>query len=979
MLLNAHSTFSLRYGTLSVESLVSAAVDHGFEALALTDINNTSACMDFVAECGRRGVKPLVGIEFRNGNELLYIGLARNAAGFGELNAFLTRHNHAQQSLPQRAPAFDQALVIYPLSRAPHDLTENEWVGVRPGEVNALHTSVWRDRQDRLVMLHTVTFADKTGWNLHRLLRAVSGNTLLSKLTTEEVAPPDEVFVNIDQALGHYRRWPRIISNTFRLVEECNFSMDFSASKNKRTFTGSRYDDRLLLEKLAWDGLRWRYGPHHSEARARVAREIEIIDQLSFSAYFLINWDFVRYAQSRNFFHVGRGSGANSIVAYCMGITDVDPIDLDLYFERFLNPHRASPPDFDIDFSWKDRDEIIDYIFKRYGMSHTALLATYSTFKGRSILRELGKVFGLPKGEIDALVEMRHSLRPDDKITRLIHRYGKLMEGMPNHLGIHAGGILISEEPITTYTATEIPPKGFPITQFDMFVAEDIGLHKFDVLSQRGLGHIKDAADLVQQNRGIRMDVHQVDRFKKDEKVRELVRNGDTLGCFYVESPAMRQLLSKLRCDTYRQLVAASSIIRPGVARSGMMRAYIERHNNPAGIQYLHPKMEELLAETYGVMVYQEDVIKVAHHFAGIELAEADVLRRVMSGKYRTTTKLDEIKIKFFSNCRERGYAEEVTAEVWRQIESFSGYSFSKAHSASFAVESYQSLFLRAHYPLEFMVAVINNFGGFYSTEVYLHGARMAGGRVHAPCVNHSQQLTVIEGCDIYLGFGHVQGFEQQFALAIERECAQAGPFADMEDLLRRVPLPLEQILLLVRVGALRFTGKSKKELLWEAHLRLSATRSAAQKTVLFAPPVTAHSLPVLDDQLIEDAYDELELLGFPLCSPFDMAAQPVTGGVQARGLASFAGQQVEITGYFVNSKQVMTIKNELMLFGCFIDREGMFFDTTHFPDSLRRYPVQGRGLYRIRGLVTTDFGVPTLEVSVMERLPVQADPRRPR
>ncbi|MEM7040900.1 MAG: DNA polymerase III subunit alpha, partial [Bacteroidota bacterium] len=364
----------------------------------------------------------------------------------------------------------------------------------------------------------------------------------------------------------------------------------------------------------------------------------------------------------------------------------------------------------------------------------------------------------------------------DDKVVRWIYRYGQELQGLPNHLGIHPGGILISQKPIRAFAATELPPKGFPIVQFDMFVAEDAGLYKYDVLSQRGLGHIKTSYEVVRENQGHTVDVHNVRAFKADPKIAALLREGRTVGCFYVESPAMRSLLRKLRCDDYVTLVAASSVIRPGVAKSGMMKQYIERHRHwtglgadgrkeqvvttgpeamvrfaqpietPKGVQeaewYMHPKMSGILHETYGVMVYQEDVIKVAHHFAGIDLGEADILRRAMSGKYRSRNHFDLIRDQFFGNCAEYGYDEKMAAEVWRQMESFSGYSFCKAHSASFAVESYQSLYFKAHHPLEFMVGVINNFGGFYRTEVYLHEARVAGAIVHAPCVNVKMDLT---------------------------------------------------------------------------------------------------------------------------------------------------------------------------------------------------------------------------------------------
>jgi DNA polymerase-3 subunit alpha len=401
-------------------------------------------------------------------------------------------------------------------------------------------------------------------------------------------------------------------------------------------------------------------------------------------------------------------------------------------------------------------------------------------------------------------------------LAEQILRHAVQLVGFPNYLGIHAGGIIITERPIYSYTALQMMPKGFPVTHFDMYHAEDWGFHKFDVLSQRGLGHIKEAVDLIRQNRGVQVDVHDIRSIKQDPKVKAQLRSGQCMGCFYIESPAMRGLLQKLRCDNYVHLVAASSIIRPGVAKSGMMREYIHRFHHPNSFEYLHPVFREHLGETFGVMVYQEDVMKIVHHFAGLDLAESDVLRRIMTGKKFKGDTLEKLRKKYFDHCRERGYSDELAAEVWRQIESFGGYSFCKAHSASFAVESFQSLYLKAYYPIEFMVAVINNFGGYYRTEYYFHEARVAGARLHAPCVNRSLYLTTLYGTDIYTGFIHLQGFERTVAHRIVQARASGGDFRDLNDFCRRVDIAPEQLDILIRIGAFRFSGKSKYALMWE-------------------------------------------------------------------------------------------------------------------------------------------------------------------
>ncbi|NOX46852.1 MAG: DNA polymerase III subunit alpha [Chlorobi bacterium] len=977
MYINCHSNFSLRYGTLPVEKLVKLAKEYSVPALALTDINNSSAMLDFVKICKNKGIKPIAGIEIRNGNKYLYTGIAKNNEGFRELNEFVSRHNFNKKEYQAYAEGFNDVYIIYPFNgRNPEDLRGNEFIGIKPHEVLKLFTSPYFRDRSKLIIQQPVTFADKEGYFIHKNLRAIDNNILLSQLTPEMLAGEAETLIPVDELLAFYRDYPQIIKNTEKFIDECEIDFDYKSLKNKKTFTDDVVDDKTLLRKLAFDGLDYRYGMKNKTARERVEKELGIIFKLGFAAYFLIAWDIIRYSMSRGFYHVGRGSGANSVVAYCLKITDVDPIDLDLYFERFLNPKRTSPPDFDIDYSWRDREEVQDYIFKRYGHEHTALLGATSTFKRKSILRELGKVYGLPKTEIDELVDNTEKSARENSIAREIVEISRNLTDFPNIRSIHAGGILISEKPLTYYTALDLPPKGFPTTQWDMYVAEDFGFEKLDILSQRGIGHIRDAAEIILENRGIRIDVHQIDKFKKDKKVRAQLKRGETIGCFYVESPAMRGLLNKLRCDNYLSLVAASSIIRPGVAKSGMMREYIHRFHNPDKFEYLHPVMKEQLQETFGVMVYQEDVLKVCHHFADLDLSDADVLRRAMSGKFRGGKEMKRIVGKFFGNCKEKGYSDELTKEVWRQIESFAGYSFSKAHSASYAVESFQSLFLKAWFPLEFMVAVINNFGGFYHTWVYFGEAKYHGANIELPCVNHSNYLTHIIGKDIYVGFVHIANLENKAGKKIRDERQLNGNFNDLEDFIRRVDIGLDQLIILIRTDAFRFTGKQKAELLWEAHLFLNKGRQRQTGSLFYASP-RKYKLPKLEQSPVANAYDEIEFIGFPVSmSYFDLLKTPFRGEITAKDLIKYVGKRVRMLGHLVTVKYVRTVRKELMHFGTFLDVNGEFFDTVHFPNSLRNYPFRGNGLYLILGLVTAEFDFPSLTVEKLAKLPLKGDPR---
>jgi DNA-directed DNA polymerase III PolC len=976
MYLNCHSFHSLRYGTIPLEELILQAVSCGVTALALTDINTVTGIYDFIKGCEAAGIKPLVGIEFRSEHQLRYIGLAKNALGLAEMNRFLTRHNFENTTLPLTAPDFKDVFVIYPLENVPVVLQENEFIGISPNQLQKLVLSEWKNRQDKMVIFQPVTFRTKREYNLHRILRAIDMNLILSRLTPENYCKDSEVMVSLDTLISHYENYPQIIANTGLIIENCNFEFDFKTPKNKKFYTNTRKDDMNLLTTLAKQGLEWRYGKNNAEAKSRMFKELKVIDQLEFSGYFLITWDIIRFSNSQGFLHIGRGSVANSIIAYCLGITDICPLELDLYFERFLNLNRKSPPDFDIDWSWKERDTILEYIFSRYGYEHVAFCGTNVEFKYRSIFREVGKVFGLPKEELDALAKNPMQLHAANKVVKQVQEYGMLLEKYPNQRSMHSCGILISEEPITNYTPLEMPPKGFPIVLFDMHIAEDIGLEKFDILSQRGIGHIDDSVKLIEKNRGIRLNIRDTSISKNEMRCNEFLGRGNTIGCFYIESPAMRGLLRRLKCDNYKTLVAASSIIRPGVAQSGMMKEYIFRHNHPDKFEYFHPVFQQQLGETYGIMVYQEDVIKIALHYGGLPAADGDILRRAMSGKGRSKAALQKVKDNFFVSCAQQGHPLQLSEEIYRQIESFAGYSFCKAHSASYAVESYQSLYLKVYYPVEFMVAVINNQGGFYRTEVYVHEAKMSGAVIHNPCVNKSEFETTLYGSDVYLGFMHLQSLEAKIASLIQHERENNGDYKSLEDFINRIPIGIEGIQILIFIGAFRFTGKTKNQLLVIARLILVNFKPENRNLMLIQEPVKEYELPRLERSEFEDAFDEIELLSFPVsCSPFDLLQTKFRGDVMAKDLLKYHKKTVRMLAYLISRKHVPT-KMGAMYFGTWIDANGEFFDTAHFTDSLAKYPFQGGGCYLLLGNVEVDYHFPTITITKMAKMPFIGDPR---
>ena len=981
MLLNCHTYYSYRYGTLSPKRLFEEVKAKGYSSFALTDINNTSACLDFIRHAPEQGIRPVVGIDFRNGAQQKYIGIARNNEGFRELNEHLNLYSHAGEPFPDGAPEFSNAYIIYPLLNQElrtknQKLRDNEFIGIRPAQARNLPFSYWRDHLQKLVVLQPVTFSSKRDFNAHRLLRAIDKNTLLSKLSKTEEAQADEVAMSEARMVEIFSEYPVILQNTKRLLEDCSISFEFGTNKNKNNFLGSSAEDIDLIRRECEKGLEHRYGTAPANVRERMEKELKLIIELGFCSYFLINWDMVNYARSRDFYYVGRGSGANSMVAYLLRITDVDPIELDLYFERFINPYRTNPPDFDMDFSSLERDDVTRYLFDTHGWKHTALVGAYSTFSGRSVIRELGKVFGMPAEEIDKL-QRTDSYSKIDEMGRLVLNYYKHIQSFPNHLSVHSSGILISQEPISMYSATMIPPKGYPTTHFSMLEAEDVGLHKFDILGQRGLGKIKDSLQLIKTNGGTEVDIHDLQRFKKDPRIKELLKVGDAIGCFYVESPAMRMLLTKLRADDYLRLVAASSIIRPGVSQSGMMNEYIRRFHDEDRREKARkeiPDLYAILEETYGVMVYQEDVIKVAHYFAGLSLSEADVLRRGMSWKFRERTRFDKVKNQFFDNCRAKEHSEKVIEDIWKQIESFASYAFAKGHSASYAVESYQALFLKAYWPIEYMAATINNGGGFYRTEVYIHQARLNGATIELPCVNRSGGLCSVVGSTLYIGLGFLNGLEHETVNALVMERSRSGVFSGLRDLIKRVPVSLEQLRILIRIGAFRFTGKGKKELLWDVYFLLAHTKRTKPVRTLFSVEEKEFRLPALWNHALEDAFDEMELLGFPLSvSPFALLQEQPDLPLHAADLKIHVGKEVRMLGYLIHIKHTQTHKGERMNFGTWRDRDGRWLDTVHFPDSAMKQPFRGPGCYIISGKVINEFGFISIDVQELERLPMKS------
>lgn len=955
--LNCHSHYSFLAGADGIDSLVEAAQRLHCPALALTDTNGLYGAVPFQRAARTAGIRPVFGVELdspeAHGEPRRAVVLAKNLQGFGEVCRMITDRQLDPDFLlvDRLRSCSDDVIILSPdmslLDRVARtrgggnlyaELTalDNRWsASTRKGLIPNPATRIaerhqkfppgvarWRlldfARQHGLPVAATnrVFFIQPEDWPVHRLLSAIRTNTTIHTLPPGATVPPD-AWLKPPAAMTHlFSDIPEAIQNTRRIAEQCDVSLELGQAKLPPFNLPAGETASSLLRRLSYQGMRRLYtGAALNAARVRLQNELQVIHQLQLEPYFLIVWDIVREAACRRIPTVGRGSAANSLVCRVLDITEVDPIRYNLYFERFLSLERSDYPDIDIDFPWNRRDEMLDYVFDKYGHEHVALISTHVHFRSRSLIREVGKALGVPVPEIDAFTKtLPHfssmaeletvretvpecrGLPMEDEPYRTVIELSRRIEGFPRHLSIHCGGIVVSPSPITDLIPLQKTPKGFAVTQYDMYPVEDMGLLKIDLLAQKGLAVLSDTVRDVQEHYGVTIDFSGVPPQENrkispspqpspqggegkilsghgpvgssvtladpvsDPKTRALVKEGRTIGCFYIESPGMRNLLQKLGVETFEMLTAASSIIRPGVSDSGMMRAFIDRHNGREAICYLHPSLEPILNETFGVMIYQEDVIKVAHAIAGMSLGEAEGLRKCMSKK-RDWEAMENYRERFITGALANGLTWDVAHELWRQMDSFAGYAFCKAHSASFALVSYQTAWLKTHYPAEFMAAVLSNQGGFYDTCAYVEEARRLGLTLLPPDINASEyrfaaaavptspQSPLQEGaplsCNphcqeqpnisskrslVRIGLMQVK-YLSGSAIASILESRRSGPYTSLEDFLSRVTIDESEVETLIRCGAMDSAapGLSRPQMLWQLKL-IMKHRTFSQK-----------------------------------------------------------------------------------------------------------------------------------------------------
>ena len=989
--LRVRSCYSLLQGTSSPAVLCRRAKSIGYTGLALTDRDNLYGMWAFLKSCRSEGLKPVIGAEITEpGSEKSITCLVRERDGYGNLCLLLTkRHQEPNFTLANSLPEHSKGLVILCREQGLLERYQQEGIepfadlGGRPTAAGRLLRKWATSRGIKCVASPDSDMAEEDDFQLFCLLKAVRERATVSEVQKMMGKGKADWMAGPREYSDRFAVWPEVVVATGDVAALCNYNGPDFGTVMPPWRGVDNSSARSVLRQKAFQGARRRYGDDLGEPVVeRLEHELAVIEKMGFSSYFLVVRDIVHRkgedGKRRKRRICGRGSGAASIVAYCLEITNVCPVKYNLYFERFLNPGRTDPPDIDIDFPWDERDAVLREVLSDF-KGHAAMVCNHVFFKARMAIRETARAFGLPGYEISQVTRRlpwmydKHGEESlEQRISTLVTFRGmdlsppwpevlalaEKLIGLPRYLSVHPGGVVITPRPICSYVPVELAAKGVVVIQWEKDGAEEAGLVKIDLLGNRSLGVIRDCLCAVagKSSGPVEENWHPED----DVGTRLAVARGETMGCFYIESPAMRLLQQKAATGDFGELVIQSSLIRP--AANEFVREYVRRLHGGSW-EPLCPAMGDVLDETYGLMVYQEDVSRVAVALAGFSHSQADGLRKVMSKKEKKL-RLENYREMFFNGCSARNNDSDDVERMWRMMMSFDGYSFCKPHSASYARVSYQAAYLKYYFPAEFMAAVISNGGGYYSTFAYVSEAKRHGLEILHPDVCQSEIHWTGGGKWVRVGLQTVRGLCQNLLgrLITERRKKQ---FADVVDFFIRTNPSDSEACALIHAGALDSLSKAqnRSELLWQWSSYQRARKEASHCSLFgMALPVPPHlSAPDVRTR----SRREFGILGF-LCDmhPLQFFSRPGNQAVKACDLVKHKGRRVELAAWLLIGKVVSTRSNEVMEFLTFED-ETALFETTFFPDTYRRYAniLSSGKPYVLAGLVEEDYGALTLTV----------------
>ena len=850
--LTTHSAYSLQEGLLLPAELAQAAAACGMKALGLTDHRLLSGSVEFAAACKRLGVQPLVGLEIdlESGRLALLAASSASLEGWADL----CRLSSALALRPEPEAACPLDLLseysggLVALSDEQGDSSGRRLAALKDLFPDRLYltlsepsiashiSSLARKLRLPVVATHPIYYLSPEQAPLQRTLAAIRLNQPLSSLPPA-ASEGGAHFLSPAEMAQRFQGFQGALAATEEIAARCKFDLPLGVARLPTVPLPPGLTAAQTLRQKADAGALQLYGAITPAIRARLDHELEVISRLGYEPIFLIVEEILNFARRTGVPFSSRGSAASSLVAHCLGITSPDPLRLDLYFERFLNPARTTPPDIDTDLCSRRRDLVIQHVFDVYGAERVAMVGTINRFRSRSALGDVAKAHGLAPGVVRELVNLLpyayfariqegeegaekpsvfnelRGLYPSPAYQRIFSEAEALLK-LPRHLSVHAGGLIVAPGPLTDLLPVmRSGGKGVIITQLDLESVESLGLVKIDLLGIRGLTVLGDVAEFIQASRpGEYASPLAVleSTPAADPETSDRLEHGQTIGCFQIESPGMRATLREIRARTEDDLMAALALYRPGPLSGGLKDAFVRRFKGEEPVSHLHPALAPLLDSTFGVILYQEQVLRIAHELAGFSLAEADLLRRAMS-HFDPGRQMQVLQQKFIASAQAKsGVPPEIGERVWELMAAFAGYGFPKAHAASYARVSWRSAWCKTHFPAEFMAAVLANWGGYYSQRVYLSEARRLGLAVRPPHVNFSLRNFSVshppageqQGV-LYMGLDQVKELTHR---TIER-VIRGRPFSSLEDFLARAdPRPAEAESL-ARVGALEGFG----------------------------------------------------------------------------------------------------------------------------------------------------------------------------
>ena len=879
--LHVHTQYSLLDGMCRIPALVARVKEYGMPSVAITDHGNLFGVVEFYQQAMKAGVKPIIGSEMYVAPRSRFEKSARSSAEAAYHLVLLAENETGYKNLLKLSTA-SYLEGFYYKPRVDKELLSECHEGLialsacLAGEVNALLAEGHADAAERaactyrdifgaenfylelqdeglpvqqqlnpqlvnlaatcglgIVATNDCHYVDRADAAAHDVLLCIQTGATIDQADRLKF-PTDQFYVRSPAEMAErFARWPEALQNAVEIGHRCNVELDFGQRLLPRYRVPEGYENaHAYLRELVEQGLKERYDEVTAEIRDRAEHELAIIEQMNYTSYFLVVWDFVSFAR-RNAIPVGpgRGSGTGSLVSYALRITDLDPLKYGLQFERFVNPDRVSPPDFDIDFCYVQRDKIINYVRQKYGDQNVSQIITFGTLGARAAIRDVARALNMPYALADRVaklvpwqlnITLADALEREQELRRMIEqpeiaRLWKLataVEGLVRHASVHAAGVVISAQPLTDYVPL-CRAKGDPqepiTTQYESTALEKIGLMKIDLLALRTLTVIDETLRSVKENRGIELQPHDIPL--DEAKTFELLRSGHTAGVFQLESSGMRDLAKKIGIERFEEIVALVALFRPGPMH--MLEDYVRRKHGLTPIKYDHASLKPILEETYGVMLYQEQVMKIASDVGGFPLGRADVIRRAMGKK--DPDEMAKLRDDFIKGARKQKVPARAAEKIFNHMAQFAGYGFNKSHSAAYALIAYRTAYLKANFPLEFMAATLTSeMGTSDKLAGYIEECKRLGIAVRPPDINESRAGFAVVGGAVRFGLAAIKNVGEATVEAIVKERESGGPYSSIFDLCARVDshqINKRVLESLVKAGALDSTGARRAQM----------------------------------------------------------------------------------------------------------------------------------------------------------------------